>query len=1136
VGHKTQLANEQDQKQCINALKTTFFGGWNVRSCFHQAKKELIIKQLKKHRIQVAALSETAMYDSGTTTIGEYTFIYSGHSSTDKTRSAHGVAICLNKQATTAWKNLGSTWEAVNERIVMVRLACKPINVTVIAIYAPVNPKNQQQASSTTYPFYADLQATINQVPKCDMLLIIGDFNARVGQEQHRTSRNVVGPHAVDTINDNGERLVDFCSINNLIICNTFFQHKPVHQKSWMHPGSKTWHMLDYTLVNKQFRSSVEDVRVHRTAAGVIGTDHHLLRTKLKFHLKSRRKVANIQPLRVDRKNLKNEHLKMAFQAQLNRRPQQPTFSQTIDQKYTDFVDYVHQTSGLIFQQDGNGRKHKEWLTDEILDVVDKKAKAFLDCQNFRGTSFESRYRKSYCLLRNLAKKKIETRQVEYWDELSMEIENAIKQHDPATAYAMIRRLRGGRAKIENLPIFDKQGSLLTNSKDRLNRWKEYYNDLLNVPSIVDQATIQQIPPATITTSEQQRQDKTPTLSEVQCAIKQMKNGKAPGNDGISADVIKAGGLPMAKWLQEIFVDIWKNETMIEDWTTAILIRLYKNKGDKKICDNYLGISLLVVTSKIFSRIILNRVQGLLDKQLLEEQAGFRSNRSTIDQIFILKMIMEKSYNINKPLLMCFIDIMKAYDSVDRALLWQICRHYGLTEKIVRMLKLLYKDTKAQVRINGELSDPFDINSGVQQGGIPSCILFNILFDFIMRRVIEQVKLLGITGIKMAYGSNDFFHPASDNYEDLDILLLIYADDLVVMCDNTTDLELFIQCFEQVTQEFGLTMSVKKTCIMSLKQLQQDLLTNKVIKSQEVDNPNLTITIRNETIETVDEFRYLGCYVTRDQSIEKELETRLAKASTAFNMLRHVIWCRKTVSIEAKLRIFRTCVLPVLLYGSEIWSTTAAQEQLLNTFYFKCLRTLIGVNLGDHMPNEQLLQLTGQPHLSNIISRNRLRWFGHVNRMQTEDNESSMVKKAMFSYFPQSVKPRNVGNRKRWQDKISEDVEKFNIRNWRRETLDRDKWQDTINKYVHSSIPSSNIPEVVEQYKQKSQQRRAAANAPPPPKVTDVLAKQGLKNLDGTYTCPNPKCPRGVFKPQGITGHVKSCAKEWCKKNGILTK
>ena len=79
-----------------------------------------------------------------------------------------------------------------------------------------------------------------------------------------------------------------------------------------------------------------------------------------------------------------------------------------------------------------------------------------------------------------------------------------------------------------------------------------------------------------------------------------------------------------------------------------------------------------------------------------------------------------------------------------------------------------------------------------------------------MRHVIEQVKLLGITGIKMAYGSSDFFHPASANYEDFDVLILLYADDLAMMCDNVIDLELFIQCFEQVTQEFGLTMSLKK--------------------------------------------------------------------------------------------------------------------------------------------------------------------------------------------------------------------------------------------------------------------------------------------------------------------------------------
>ena len=87
----------------------------------------------------------------------------------------------------------------------------------------------------------------------------------------------------------------------------------------------------------------------------------------------------------------------------------------------------------------------------------------------------------------------------------------------------------------------------------------------------------------------------------------------------------------MASWLHEIFVDIWQTEEMVDDWTTAIRVRLCKVEVDKQVWDNYWGISLLVVASKLFSRVILNRVQTLLDKQLLEEQAGFRSNRSTID-------------------------------------------------------------------------------------------------------------------------------------------------------------------------------------------------------------------------------------------------------------------------------------------------------------------------------------------------------------------------------------------------------------------------------------------------------------------------------------------------------------------------
>ena len=622
---------------------------------------------------------------------------------------------------------------------------------------------------------------------------------------------------------------------------------------------------------------------------------------------------------------------------------------------------------------------------------------------------------------------------------------------------------------------------------------------------------------------EQNRQDKPPSLLEVEEAIRRMKSGRSPGMDGISVDVIKARGRVLATRLHTIFVEIWEEEQTVEDWSTAIIIHLFKNKGDKRDCGNYRGIYLLPVASKVFSRLVLNRVQKYLGTQIMEQQAGFQSNRSTIDNIFALKLLMEKTRDYNKPLFLCFIDIQKAYDSINREILWCICRHYGLTSKLVQLLQLLYKDSKARVRINGELSDPFDIETGVQQGGIPSPILFNVFFDFVMRQILDRMVALNVAGVKLAYG-RDFFQSTSNNNKDIELLALLYADDVVSCFDNATDLKLFVGVFEEVSQEYGITMSIKKTCIMQCRQLQMDA-SRKLIKGKERVHPLIDITIRNDTLALVDEFCYLGCCLTHTFSFDREIEMRLEKATTAFNMLRHVIWYRATISIEAKLRIFRSCVLPVLLYGSENWSLTVVLEHRLCAFYHRCLRTIIGTNLGDRMSNEQLFQITGQPRLENILRRNRLRWFGHVNRMKGENNEPSFIKKIMFSYYANSKRPGNTGTFKRWEDRIQDDLEKMNIHNWRRETLDRDSWRKTINLCTQVKPPMPDILKIIQQVKQRAVQRRATTLSPPA-KITELLCR----NINNTYTCPNCK---KQFKPQGITNHTRSCAKKWCQQHGV---
>ena len=489
---------------------------------------------------------------------------------------------------------------------------------------------------------------------------------------------------------------------------------------------------------------------------------------------------------------------------------------------------------------------------------------------------------------------------------------------------------------------------------------------------------------------------------------------------------------------------------------------------------------------------------------------------------------MEKYKQYNKPLHMCFIDIQKAYDSVNRDLLWKICKSYGLTDKFVNLLKVLRNNSKAKVRINGQLSNSFDIKTGVMQGEIPSPFLFDIFFDFIIRRVLDEA---GIGGIKLACSSSDFYHWKSEKYDLFNILVLMHADDLMALCNSLQDLEKFILTFEIVTQKYGLTTSVKETVIMSMEEFETDS-SGKVMKQNEIHHPDANIVIRNQKVEITDKFTYLSCGVFRDQKMDMELESRIIKATAAFNMLRNVIWHRKTVSINSKLKIFRACVLPVLFYGSETWYPTVAQDKRINAFYMKCLRTLVRLNLGNRVPNQTNLQLTGQPAVEDIMIRNRLGWFGHVNRMENNQGKASLSKKVMFSYFPNWKRPGNVRIRKKWEVKVTNDLETCNVKTWRRETKDRDLWRETINAKVKTTSANPKTKQIVQDYKMRTEERRSnektADQSKAPRKVVEVLVKNS--NNNNMYTCPNCK---KKFKPQRITGYVRSCAKAWCKKNNI---
>ncbi len=156
-----------------------------------------------------------------------------------------------------------------------------------------------------------------------------------------------------------------------------------------------------------------------------------------------------------------------------------------------------------------------------------------------------------------------------------------------------------------------------------------------------------------------------PTLGEVCTAIRQLRNNRAPGVDGIPAEVYKTCLDSLGAWLHRVITKVWLYEAVPNNWSESVLLHLFK-KGDKRICSNYRGISMIDITAKVLGVILLKRFQSERDQRTRPNQSGFRPGRGCTDQMHNLCHTQEQRWSIQQATVMCFVDFAPALDSVDR--------------------------------------------------------------------------------------------------------------------------------------------------------------------------------------------------------------------------------------------------------------------------------------------------------------------------------------------------------------------------------------------------------------------------------------------------------------------------------------
>jgi sorting nexin-29 len=180
---------------------------------------------------------------------------------------------------------------------------------------------------------------------------------------------------------------------------------------------------------------------------------------------------------------------------------------------------------------------------------------------------------------------------------------------------------------------------------------------------------------------------------------------------------------------------------MPDDWKVGLIVPLFK-KGNKMKCENYRGIILLNVAYKILSSIILERLKEYSEEILGEYQCGFRSQRRTTDQIFVVRQILEKFYAHDTDPHLLFLDFKKAFDSINQKKLLESLVSFGIPKKMKRLVKMTLEGAQAKVIVDGKISNPFVIGIGFRHGVGLSATLFNLVLHKALKNLEQSNTIL----------------------------------------------------------------------------------------------------------------------------------------------------------------------------------------------------------------------------------------------------------------------------------------------------------------------------------------------------------------------------------------------------------
>ena len=847
------------------------------------------------------------------------------------------------------------------------RLRGKPKTTTLIQAYAPTADSEEEEIEQ----FYAEVGEAITRAPRGDVLYILGDFNAKIGAGM---VTDIVGKYGLGERNEAGNRLIQFCQEHRMRVTNTWFEQPRRRLYTWTSPGGQYRNQIDYILCQQRWKSSVHAVKTFPGAD--CGTDHELLGAKIKVKFCRVKRPPVVKKCDIDKigSTYATEVTKCFETLALDE-------LQETEVMWERIKEIVVQCAEQYIPYRSHTRRTM-WIKKETVAIAEERRIAKMSGNRDKTKLLNAAFQRA-------ARKDKE----EFWSEECAKAQEAYRKGNTRELYHHARKNRTVfMARQAN--VRGNNGEVIHSQDGIRKRWKAHTEQLYAGNNYSDDEHYG----GEETLELEMELEPDIMEEEVIWAMKQLASGKSPGIDNITLELLHP--LP-TNVLTSLCQRIWKSCEWPKEWRRSVFVPIPK-KGDTMNCANYRTIALIPHASKVLLKIIQHRLSSIIERELPDEQAGFRKGRGTRDHIANLRWIMEKAREHQKKLYICFIDYSRAFDSIDHAKLWKCLDEMGAPAHLCKLIRSLYTDQEATVRTPYGDTDWFKIKKGARQGCIVSPVIFNMYAEMIMRNAsIDESNI----GVKIA-GRN--------------INNLRYADDTTLMAESEKDLKRLIQVVKEESEKFGLYLNTKKTKIMTTAS------TGKVM-----------IKLGNEEIETVENFIFLGSKINSDNDCTPEIRRRIAMGREAMISMNKV-WKSRDIKLSTKSRLVESIIFSIATYGCETWTIKKADRRRIDAFELWCWRRLLRIPWTARVTNRKVLeQINPKMTLEAKITKQRLSYFGHIMRSK------SLEKDIMLGML--SGKRRRGRQRTRWLDTIKNDTG-MTMAELKNTTQDRNLWRAVIHR------------------------------------------------------------------------------------------